>query len=88
MSLSFWFELQVKKSFSELNKDEDVSYGPRVHSSSMSASEPHSVIFVVHGMGTGAVKECALEVQGKHPRVAKYEPESPLNFGCTVSYIK
>ncbi|CAK7350609.1 unnamed protein product [Dovyalis caffra] len=50
--------------------------------------EPLSVIFVVHGMGTGAVKDCALEVLGKHPRVAKYEPESPVNFGCTVAYIK
>lgn len=53
----------------------------------ISAREPHSVIFVVHGMGTGAVKECALGVLGKHPRVAKYEPESPMNFGCTVAYI-
>jgi DNA mismatch repair protein MutS2 len=54
----------------------------------ISAREPLSVIFVVHGMGTGAVKEGALEVLGKHPRVAKYEPESPMNFGCTVAYIK
>ncbi|XP_073264914.1 uncharacterized protein [Populus alba] len=54
----------------------------------ISAIEPLSVIFVVHGMGTGAVKECALEVLGKHPRVAKYEPESPMNFGCTVAFIK
>ncbi|XP_011027851.1 PREDICTED: uncharacterized protein LOC105128046 isoform X4 [Populus euphratica] len=98
---------QVKQSFSELNKDEEVSHGPRVQTSkntvdlrgmrveeaaqhlnmAISAREPLSVIFVVHGMGTGAVKECALEVLGKHPRVAKYEPESPMNFGCTVAYI-
>ncbi|KAJ6364192.1 hypothetical protein OIU76_029179 [Salix suchowensis] len=99
---------QVKQSFSELNKDEEVSYGPRVQTSkntvdlrgmraeeaalhlnmAISAREPLSVIFVVHGMGTGAVKECALKVLGQHPRVAKYEPENPMNFGCTVAYIK
>ena len=54
----------------------------------ISAREPLSVIFVVHGMGTGAVKECALKALGQHPRVAKYEPENPTNFGCTVAYIK
>lgn len=54
----------------------------------LSASDSRSVIFVVHGTGTGAIKQCALEILGKHPRVAKYEPESPLNFGCTVAYIK
>ncbi|XP_057996697.1 uncharacterized protein LOC110635112 isoform X1 [Hevea brasiliensis] len=53
----------------------------------LSAREPGSVIFVVHGMGTGALKQRALEILGKHPRVAKYEPESPMNFGCTVAYI-
>uniref|UniRef100_A0A2K1YFT4 Uncharacterized protein n=1 Tax=Populus trichocarpa TaxID=3694 RepID=A0A2K1YFT4_POPTR len=66
----------------ELNKDEDVCYGPRVHCSSMSASEPHSVIFVVHGTGTGAVKECALEVQGEltlpHAEETSLVPVSPL----------
>ncbi|XP_011027850.1 PREDICTED: uncharacterized protein LOC105128046 isoform X3 [Populus euphratica] len=76
---------QVKQSFSELNKDEEVSHGPRVQTSkntvdlrgmrveeaaqhlnmAISAREPLSVIFVVHGMGTGAVKECALEVLGE-----------------------
>ncbi|XP_034912464.1 uncharacterized protein [Populus alba] len=76
---------QVKQSFSELNKDEEVSHGPRVQTSkntvdlrgmrveeaarhlnmAISAIEPLSVIFVVHGMGTGAVKECALEVLGE-----------------------
>ncbi|WCJ27014.1 Endonuclease MutS2 [Euphorbia peplus] len=54
----------------------------------ISSAEPYSVIYVVHGMGTGAVKQRALEILGKHPRVAKYEPESAVNFGCTVAYIK
>uniref|UniRef100_A0A2P2PID9 DNA mismatch repair MutS family protein n=1 Tax=Rhizophora mucronata TaxID=61149 RepID=A0A2P2PID9_RHIMU len=53
----------------------------------ISARESHSVIFIVHGMGTGAVKQRALEILRKHPRVARYEPESPMNFGCTVAYI-
>lgn len=54
----------------------------------ISAREPQSVLFVVHGMGTGVVKERALEILRTHPRVTKYEQESPLNYGCTVAYIK
>uniref|UniRef100_A0A0E0DKB5 Smr domain-containing protein n=1 Tax=Oryza meridionalis TaxID=40149 RepID=A0A0E0DKB5_9ORYZ len=48
----------------------------------------YQVLFVVHGMGTGAVKECALGILRNHPRVAKFEDESPLNYGCTVAYIE
>lgn len=47
-----------------------------------------SVIFVIHGMGTGVIKECALSVMQKHPRVSKFEQESPTNYGCTIAYIK
>ncbi|KAM2366403.1 uncharacterized protein LOC126587204 [Malus sylvestris] len=54
----------------------------------LSGRESQSVIFVIHGMGTGVVKERALEILKKHPRVAKYEPESSTNYGCTVAYIK
>lgn len=54
----------------------------------ISAREPRSVLFVIHGMGTGAVKERALEMLANHPRVDKYEQESPMNYGCTVAYIK
>lgn len=46
------------------------------------------VLFIVHGTGTGAVKECVLDVLRNHPRVAKFEEESPMNYGCTVAYIK
>ncbi|VAH39002.1 unnamed protein product [Triticum turgidum subsp. durum] len=49
---------------------------------------PYQVLFVVHGMGTGAVKECALDVLRSHPRVVRIEDESPLNYGCTVAYIE
>lgn len=54
----------------------------------IAARESQSVLFVVHGMGTGVVKERALEILKKHPRVAKYEAESPMNYGCTVAFIK
>ncbi|XP_031396323.1 uncharacterized protein LOC116207500 isoform X2 [Punica granatum] len=54
----------------------------------ISSRGPHSVLFIIHGMGTGAVKERALEMLRNHPRVAKYEQESPLNYGCTVAYIR
>ncbi|CAI0395558.1 unnamed protein product [Linum tenue] len=57
-------------------------------STALSAVEPQSVVFVVHGTGTGAVKQRTLEILGKHPRVSKYEPESATNFGCTVAYVK
>ncbi|KAL5774491.1 hypothetical protein ACOSP7_012048 [Xanthoceras sorbifolium] len=54
----------------------------------IAATESHSVVFVIHGMGTGVVKERALEILRNHPRVVKYEQESPMNYGCTVAYIK
>ncbi|KAK4399106.1 Endonuclease MutS2 [Sesamum angolense] len=47
-----------------------------------------SVLFIIHGMGTGVLKERVLELLRNHPRVAKFEQESPMNFGCTVAYIK
>ena len=54
----------------------------------INSSRPYSVIFVVHGMGTGAVKERAFEILKNHSRVTNYEPESPMNYGCTIAYIK
>lgn len=54
----------------------------------ISSRGSYSVLFVIHGMGTGVVKECAVELLRNHPRVAKFEQESPLNYGCTVAYIK
>lgn len=48
----------------------------------------HSVLFVIHGMGTGVVKERVLEILKNHPRVVRFEQESPMNYGCTVAYIK
>ncbi|PHT90517.1 hypothetical protein T459_05630 [Capsicum annuum] len=49
---------------------------------------PNSVLFVIHGMGTGVLKESALKLLRDHPRVVKFEQESPMNYGCTVAYIK
>ena len=53
----------------------------------IAAREPGSVLFIVHGMGTGAVKERVLEILRSHPRVANYEQESSMNYGCTIAYI-
>ncbi|KAI3937016.1 hypothetical protein MKX01_015231 [Papaver californicum] len=55
-------------------------------SMALSAARSKEVLFVIHGMGTGVVKERVL--MSKHPRVAKFEQESPMNYGCTVAYIK
>ncbi|MBA0724152.1 hypothetical protein Golax_020860 [Gossypium laxum] len=54
----------------------------------IAARGSNSVLFIVHGMGTGVIKERALEMLRNHPRVMKYEQENPLNYGCTVAYIK
>ncbi|KAA8515269.1 hypothetical protein F0562_018501 [Nyssa sinensis] len=54
----------------------------------ISARGSNAVLFIIHGMGTGVVKERALEILRNHPRVAKFEQESPMNYGCTVAYIK
>ncbi|KAG2410148.1 DNA mismatch repair protein [Vigna angularis] len=51
------------------------------------ASRPYSVLFVIHGTGTGAVKERALEILQNHPRITNHEPESPMNYGCTIAYV-
>ncbi|XP_017223064.1 uncharacterized protein LOC108199653 isoform X2 [Daucus carota subsp. sativus] len=52
------------------------------------ATGSNSILFIIHGMGTGVIKECTLEILGKHPRVEKFEQESPMNYGCTVAHIK
>lgn len=54
----------------------------------INSSRPYSVLFVIHGTGTGAVKECALEILQNHPRITNHEPESPMNYGCTIAYVK
>ncbi|XP_075502977.1 uncharacterized protein LOC142540589 isoform X2 [Primulina tabacum] len=54
----------------------------------INASSVNSVLFIIHGMGTGVLKELVLELLRNHPRVAKFEQESPMNYGCTVAYIK
>ncbi|KAH8947487.1 hypothetical protein BDL97_11G043400 [Sphagnum fallax] len=54
----------------------------------LASRAPQSVLFVVHGMGTGAVKEAVWKVLKKHPYVAKFEQESIMNPGCTIVYIK
>ncbi|KAF3787893.1 Endonuclease [Nymphaea thermarum] len=51
---------------------------------SLSSCRPLEVLFVVHGMGTGVVKERALDILKNHPRVVKFEQESPMNYGCPL----
>uniref|UniRef100_A0A803QGM7 Smr domain-containing protein n=1 Tax=Cannabis sativa TaxID=3483 RepID=A0A803QGM7_CANSA len=53
----------------------------------ISAREPGSVLFIIHGMGTGAIKENAIDILRNHPRVVDYEQESSMNYGCTIAYI-
>lgn len=48
----------------------------------------NSVLFIIHGMGTGVLKEHVLQLLRKHPRISKFEQESPTNYGFTVAYIK
>lgn len=57
-------------------------------SMAIAGTESQSVLFIIHGMGTGVVKEGVLEILKNHPRVDKFEQESPMNYGCTAAYIK
>lgn len=54
----------------------------------ISECKSYGVLFVVHGMGTGAVKERTLHILRSHPRVTKFEEENPMNYGCIIAYIK
>lgn len=54
----------------------------------IASRESHSLLFIIHGMGTGILKECVIEMLKNHPRVEKFEQESPMNYGCTVAFIK
>ncbi|PIN19736.1 hypothetical protein CDL12_07584 [Handroanthus impetiginosus] len=54
----------------------------------INARGSNSVLFIIHGMGTGVLKEHVLELLRNHPRITKFEQESPTNYGCTVAYIK
>ncbi|CAM6117788.1 unnamed protein product [Calypogeia fissa] len=54
----------------------------------LASKGPLSVLFIVHGVGTGAVKEAVLQTLRQHRYVAKFEGESITNAGCTIVYIK
>ncbi|CAN7039601.1 hypothetical protein IGI04_005836 [Brassica rapa subsp. trilocularis] len=54
----------------------------------ISGRESGSILFIIHGMGTGVIKELVLQRLSKHSRVSRYEQANPLNHGCTVAYIK
>lgn len=79
--------MQTSKNTVDL-RGKRVSEVPYELGMAIDACRPYQVLFVVHGVGTGAVKDCAMGVLRNHPRVAKLEDESPLNYGCTVAYIQ
>ncbi|KAG2575750.1 hypothetical protein PVAP13_7KG372900 [Panicum virgatum] len=86
-SVSFGPVVQTSKNTVDL-RGKRVSEASYELQMAIDACRPYQVLFVVHGMGTGAVKDCAIDVLRNHPRVAKFEDESPLNYGCTVAYIQ
>lgn len=57
-------------------------------SMAIAARESRSLLFIIHGMGTGILKECVIGMLKNHPRIEKFEQESPMNYGCTVAFIK
>ncbi|XP_010414813.1 PREDICTED: uncharacterized protein LOC104700909 isoform X1 [Camelina sativa] len=54
----------------------------------ISGRDSGSILFIIHGMGTGVIKELVIERLRKHTRVSRYEQANPMNHGCTVAYIK
>lgn len=51
----------------------------------LASRAPLSVLLIVHGLGTGAVKEA---VWPDRPYVAKFEQENVRKPGCNIVYIK
>lgn len=43
-----------------------------------------SVLFVVHGLGTGKLRAAVQEELSRHPSVTKFEYEPSSGMGCTV----
>lgn len=46
------------------------------------------VLFVVHGVGTGRVRQQVRALLKGHPRVAKTEEAEASNGGCTLVYVR
>jgi DNA mismatch repair protein MutS2 len=55
---------------------------------SLQKNRQASALFVIHGEGTGALRAGVLKKLKGHPLVSKFEQESPMNYGCTVVYMK
>jgi DNA mismatch repair protein MutS2 len=45
-----------------------------------------SVLFVIHGVGTGRVRASVLDSLRKNPRVRKTEQQEGSNGGCAIVY--
>eukprot|EP00850_Spirogloea_muscicola_P000163 SM000001S04565 [mRNA] locus=s1:891365:896493:- [translate_table: standard] len=54
----------------------------------LATSRRGSVLFIIHGLGTGAVKQAVLSRLKGHRNVAKFEQEGIMNPGCTVAYLQ
>ena len=51
-------------------------------------ARPGSVVFAVHGVGTGRVRAAVLDAARRHPTMVKMEEAEASNGGCTVIYLK
>lgn len=51
-------------------------------------ARPGSVVFIVHGVGTGRVRAAVLDALKRHPTVMKMEEAEASNGGCTVAYLR
>lgn len=66
-----------------MNTDEAVS----AVEVALNDARPGSVVFAVHGVGTGRVRSAVLEALKRHPSVMKMEEAEASNGGCTVAYL-
>lgn len=52
------------------------------------AQHTNSVLFVVHGVGTGKLRQAVLEFLRDHPQVEYLETEKESSGGCTMVYLR
>lgn len=52
------------------------------------SAPPGYALFVVHGVGTGRVRDEVLKTLKRLPNVARLEKEEKSNGGCTIAYIR
>ena len=47
-----------------------------------------AVLFIIHGIGSGALRAAVLQYLTTSSYVASFKAESKLNIGCTIARIK